>query len=40
MNYEPKSGIIWSDERKVISGNFKLTIGDNANNETIIEKQY
>lgn len=40
MNFDPKSGRLWSDEQVEVSGNFSLAIKDNANNITRFEAVY
>lgn len=40
MNFDPKSGYIWSDDKVSIKGQFSLSVKDNANNETLFEAAY
>jgi len=40
MNFDAKSGILWSDERKSLKGKFVLKIEDNAENISTFEKDF
>ena len=40
MNYDAKSGVIWSDELKIISGQLELSVQDNAGNRTHYSAEY
>ncbi len=40
MNHDAKTHTIWSDEKVTILGDFKLTVINNSDNETVFEKQY
>lgn len=39
MHFDPKYGLLWSDDQVEVSGRFSLTVNDNSGNKTVWERE-